>query len=349
MFKKEFAVEHPDLIHHFVEYQPDRVPRMLSRASHIDDMTKPTLEALSEGTQIGAGEFYQIFSEITQANWPVTAGLLPWVFKRPWPTIGVMLVDGMGHPTAPYYFLKRTYEPTHVMVKLPELMWAKGESLPVHVSVLHAPPSAERLQLSVEILDPAVKRVWHRHQSINVLPGPSVQPVELGKFTIPDNFEEHFFFVVAELHDGKGQRISRSVYWPRCLARMSDEAFRTQYRSSPQPALTFDKGPWLKPQVAAVPTSLEASVEGVRNEGADRVRLVVRVRNAGQQPAVNVRVDITGTRCSFCGDDNFFWLAPGESRDLEYRVLWRDPASRDTARLTVEAWNAQPTPAITIH
>jgi beta-mannosidase len=349
MFHKQFAKSHPDLIHHFVEYQPDRVPRMLSRASHIDSMNAPTLEALSEGTQIGAGEFYQIFSELTQANWPVTAGLLPWVFKRPWPTIGVMLVDGMGQPTAPYYFLKRTYEPTHVMVKLPHLLWAKGEPLPVLANIVQASPSAERLQLSVEILDPALRRSWQREQPVQGMPGPSVQSVDLGRFTIPDSFEERFFFVVAELRDAGGGLRSRSVYWPRCLARMSDEALRTKYRASPRPVLTFDKGPWLKPQVAANSTTLEASWGGLRSIGADRSRLIVKVRNAGRQPAVNVRVNIVGTKCSFYGTDNFFWLAAGESRDLEYQVLWRDPASRDAARLTVGAWNAEETAPLAVH
>jgi beta-mannosidase len=340
MLDKNFPKEHPDLMHHFVEYQASRVPQMLSKASHIDDMNAPTLEALAEGTQIGGGEFYQIVSDVMQANWPVTSGLMPWVFKRPWPVIAIMLVDGLGHPTAPYYFLKRTYEPTHVAVKLPELLWAKGESLPIRAAVIHAPPTTKRLQLSVEILDPALKRVWQQRQWVNAMSGPSVENVELGSFRIPDSFEEHFFFVVAELRNARGRLVSRSVYWPRCLARMSDEAFRTKYRASPQPTPIFDKGPWLKPQVAAIPTSLDASLVEVRDASPDRSRVVLRVRNTGDQPAVNVRVDIAETRCSYYGDDNFFWLAPGESRDLAFDVLWREPATRGAARLGVSAWNA---------
>ncbi len=83
LFTDEFVKAHPDFIHHFVEYSPSRVPRMLSRASQIADMNAPTLEAISEATQIGAGEFYQIMSKQTQANYPTTTGLMPWVFKRP--------------------------------------------------------------------------------------------------------------------------------------------------------------------------------------------------------------------------------------------------------------------------
>jgi beta-mannosidase len=63
---------------------------------------------MSEASQIGAAEFYQIASEQIQANCPVTTGFWASVFARSWPTIGIQLVDGLGPPTAPYYFLKRT-------------------------------------------------------------------------------------------------------------------------------------------------------------------------------------------------------------------------------------------------
>jgi hypothetical protein len=62
------------------------------------DLSAPSLETLAESTQMGAGEFYQIVSDQVLANYPVTAGLMPWVFKRPWPVIAIMLVDGFGHP-----------------------------------------------------------------------------------------------------------------------------------------------------------------------------------------------------------------------------------------------------------
>ncbi len=136
LFTDDFVKAHPDFIHHFVEYQPTRVPRMLSRASHIADMNAPTLEAISEATQIGAGEFYQIASEAMQANYPTTTGLMPWVLKRPWPVVAIMLAIYFGQPNAPYYFLKRTYEPTHFAVKLPEIIWAAGEQIPVTLNVL---------------------------------------------------------------------------------------------------------------------------------------------------------------------------------------------------------------------
>lgn len=341
MTAKSFPSEHPELMHHFVEYQASRVPRMLSRASHIADVSAPMLETLSEATQIGAGEFYQVFSEQVQANYPVTAGLMPWVFKRPWPVIAIMLVDGLGHPTAPYYFLKRTYEPTHVLVRLPHLMWAKGEAVPMLVNVTHAGAEpAEGLQASVEVFDAAFDSVWRKTGGVRLEPGPSVAKLDLGSLTIPERFQDTFFFLVAELRRADRTLVSRSVYWPRCLSKMNDAAFRAKYRATPQPTLTLDRGPWLKPQVAAQPTSLELALLDTEQRAADRSRLRVRVKNPGTKPAFMTRVDIEGVRRAFYATDNFFWLAPGEERTLDLEVLWRDPAARGRATVSASAWNA---------
>ncbi len=343
MMEAGFPAQHPEFLHHFVEYQASRVPRMLSRASHITDISAPMLETLAESTQIGAGEFYQIFSDQMQANYPVTAGLMPWVFKRPWPVIAIMLVDGFGQPTAPYYFLKRTYEPTHVLVKLPQLLWAKGEPVPIRVHIAHAPAAAcGDLAASVEIFDAGFASQWRQTKPATLAPGPSVAALDFGNFTIPDNFEDTFFFIVAELHGSDRQAISRSVYWPRCLSRLSDEAFRTKYRAAPQPALTLDKGPWLKPQTAAQGTALTAELVEHEQTAANRSRLRVRVKNTGDKPAFNTRLDIAGVKRLFYATDNFFWLAPGEQRELQVEVLWREPERRDQAAVVVGAWNVEP-------
>ena len=343
MFEKSFPKEHPELMQHFVEYEPSRVPRMLSRASHIADMKAPSLNALAEGTQIGAGEFYQIFSEQMQANYPVTAGMMPWVFKRPWPVVAIMLVDGFGQPTAPYYFLKRTYEPTHVLVKLPELVWAKGEQLPLAVRVTHAPAAARRnLTASVEVFDASFASRWRKSQSAGLQPGPSVAALDFGGFTIPGDFEDKYFFIVAELRGADRRLVSRSVYWPCCLSRMGNEAFRNKYRATPQPSLAFDSGPWLKPQTAPQTTTLAASLLEQKQLDAHRGQLRVRVRNTGARPAFNTRLDIEGAKRAFYATDNFFWLAPGEERELQAEVLWREPGQRAQTALTVSAWNAQP-------
>jgi beta-mannosidase len=341
LFTDEFVKAHPDFIHHFVEYQPSRVPRMLSRASHITDMRAPTLEAISEATQIGAGEFYQIVSEQMQANYPTTTGLMPWVFKRPWPVVAIMLADYFGQPNAPYYFLKRTYEPTHIAVKLPEIIWAAGERMPIDVRVMHAPPKAmSNVKASVTIYDDAFQQQWRQERAVHVSAGPSVTAQAFGDFTIPTDYVERFVLLVAELRSADDKLLSRSVYWPRVLKQMSDAATREKYRTTPQPALTFAQGPWLKPRVAATTTSLSLQVESQQKLSVTRSRWQVRVKNTGVVPAFNTQLNLKGAKRAFYATDNFFWLAPGEERLLNVEVLWRDRATRAQARLIVSAWNA---------
>jgi len=340
LYSKEFASAHPDFVHHFVEFQASRVPRMLSRASQIDDMSSPTLEALSEASQIGAGEFYQVLSDGMQGNYPVTAGLLPWVFKRPWPTVGVMLVDGFGQPSAPYYFLKRTYERVHVALALPHLLWSRGEQVPMSLRIMNANAVAGgTFVASVEIFDPQLRSCWRQSAKVHPAPAPSVTRQNLGSFLIPSTFEEKFFFAVVELRDSANTLISRSVYWPRCLRRMADTTFREKYRSAPQPVPSFDKGPWLKPQTAGVRTRLAATLLSA-NEQTDRNNhLLLRIRNIGARPAFMTEVDIEGRKRVFRASDNFFWLAPGEQRDIDLDILWRDSVQAG-ASCTVRAWNA---------
>lgn len=343
MYSEGFAQGHPDFIHHFAEYSPSRVPRMLSRASHIDDMSAPALDALAEASQVGAGEFYQIVSDGLQGNFPVTTGLLPWVFKRPWPVVAIMLVDGFGHPTAPFYFLKRTYEPTHVAVQLPHLIWAPGETLPARAQVMHAGASPlSGLRLSVAVLDDGLRETWRQERPVDVSPGASVANVDLGSYAIPASYGDRFLFVVAELKRRDGTLVSRSVYWPRVLARMSDPAFRDEYRREPKPALTLDKGPWLKRSAAATRTTLEISIASPMRTDRDTARLAIRIRNAGTAPAVNTRIDVTGRPRSFHATDNYFWLAPGEERRIDIEVLWRGSGGEQPPAVEVGAWNAAP-------
>lgn len=341
IFEPAFADEHPDLRQHFVEYNPQRVPRMIARASHIADVAAPSLETLVEASQIAAGEFYQVLSEAMQANFPITTGLLPWVYKRPWPNIAIQLVDGMGHAGAPYYFLKRTYESLHVMVLLPHMVWGAGEEMPVRARVLNLTSGAgATLRLDVSVLDAALSPVWQRQAAIAVAAAPAVMAADLGSFSIPPSFAETFFCIVAELHDAAGVLLSRSVYWPRCLSAMSDPAVRESYRAEPRPTLTLDKGPWLKPQVASRPAALVLHHVEQRHNADGSTVISCRVRNSGSLPAYPVKLDISGAQRIFYANDNYFWLAPGEERALTLHAAWREAVQSRTVTLSVEAWNA---------
>ena len=102
-------------------------------------MRAPSLEAYSVAGQVSTGEFIQIVSDFVQSNYPVSTGLSPWVYNTPWPlSTFCMFVDYDGQPVASYYFLKRTYEPVHVIANIPELVWGEGEKMPLALSVMNS-------------------------------------------------------------------------------------------------------------------------------------------------------------------------------------------------------------------
>lgn len=345
IFSRSFADSHPEFVSHFMEYFPwqteGHARQMLARASQIDDMSSPTLDELCAAAQAASGEFLQIVSESLQANYPVTVGFMPWVFNTPWPIEFFMLVDYFGQPVPPYYFLKRTYEQTHIEVRLPYLIWGAGETVPMKVSVIQAPPKAlDGLTAKVDVYDTHFHKLWHSSREIAVKPGPSMNDLDLGAFTIPHSLEHQFFLIVAGLRGGSGRLISRSVYWPRCLKRMEEPAFRKKYRSSPQPSLTFEHGPWLRQEVASTRTLLTLELISEKDEGKNLSRIEARVRNSGSVPAFMTHLNITGTQQAFYATANYFWLAPSEERTVNLNVWWHNPKTRGKGMLTVGAWNA---------
>lgn len=348
IYDKDFATTHPQIISHFAEYYPYRVPRMVSRASHITPVKSPTLESLSEASQIGAGEFYQVLSDGFQANYPTTTGMMPWVFNRPWPVFsGIMLVDGFNHPTASYYFLKRTYEPVHIALELPYLLWSPTEKMAIKTALIHNGTSIPKsAKVSVTIYADDYQPVWRQETALgSVGRGTGVRHDSLGTFTLPEQFRNRFFFVVAELTGSTGTVISRSVYWPRCLSVVEEPATRKLLRQEPatydqigESWIALPNGPWLKPTAAKVATTLIMEVLSNRATNANQSRLVVRVKNTGKVPSFMTQLDITGAKRAFYATDNFTWLAPGESKEIAIEILWR--GSKEVAALTLSAWNA---------
>jgi beta-mannosidase len=341
MWDKNFYKSHPEFIHHFTEYGPARVPRMLSRASHIDNMSDPTIESVTEATQIGAGEFYQLFSEKMQANYPVTTGLMPWVFKRHWPVIAIQMLDWFGQPVAPYYFLKRTYEATHISLDLERLLWAPGENIGMIGKISHSGEKPTEGVVSVKVFDDTFRACWQKEAAVMLKEGPSVTRTDLGNYQIPSGYRNRFLFIVAELKDKAGTLISRSVYYPRSLQLMEDQAFHDKYVGEPVPFVTLDKGPWLKPTVAKTQTSLKMELLANKYISGQRSQLKVKITNNGKIPAFMTKLNISGSKRAFCATDNFFWLAPGETREIVMEVLWREPVAGKKIQLLVDAWNAK--------
>lgn len=341
MWNNDFPKNHTEFIHHFAEYSPGRIPRMLSRASHIDDMSDPSIESITEATQIGAGEFYQVLSEKMQGNYPITSGLMTWVFKRPWPVVGIQMMDWFGQAAAPYYFLKRTYEPIHSSLDLERLIWAPGERIKLKNKITHSGKEALSGIVSVIVYDDNFKTLWTKEKEINVETGTSVTQIDFAEYLIPVSYTNRYLFIITELKNRQGEFISRSVYYPRVLKRMENQEYYNKYVNEPVPWPTLDKGPWLKPTVAGTKTKLESKLLTNKSVSPNQSQIKVKITNAGKIPAFMVKLDISGIKRAFFATDNYFWLAPGESNDITVNILWRESTDNKKITVNMQAWNSK--------
>jgi beta-mannosidase len=341
MWDKSFSGAHPEFVHHFDEYSPGRVPRMVSRASHINDLSDPSIESITEASQVGTAEWYQIVSEKMQGNYPVTTGLMPWVFKRHWPAIAIQMMDWFGQAAAPYYFLKRTYEPLHIAVDLERLLWKSAESIDLKVKIINSSDAVPAATISVSIYDDKFNPLYNKKQSIDVTQGTSVSNHNFDSYTIPGDYKDRFLFIVTELIDKEGSLLSRSVYFPRVLSGMDDPDFYNKYIREPIAWITLEKGPWLKPTVNATLTSLNVEMISHEKREDGNYELKLNIENTGRIPAFMTKIDVEGAKRIFYASDNYFWINPGEEKTIDLTLKFREEIDNKKIALKVGAWNTK--------
>jgi len=135
--------------------------------------------------------------------------------------------------------------------------------------------------------------------------------------------------------------VSRSLYYPRVLKQMEEQAFRDKYVNEPIPWITLDKGPWLKPIVAKTQTKLRTELISNKFISDNRSQILVKVTNTGRVPAFMTKIDVVGIKRAFYASDNYFWLTPGEDKEITVEVLWREPILNRNIAIAVDAWNAK--------
>lgn len=330
---EEFRKEFPEFLNHFTEYVPTRVPRMLARASQIIDLTDTDLESIIEATQIASCEYYEILTQSLRENYPFTAGLIPWVFKRTWATAGIQLVDGTGEPVAPYYYLKNAYSNLEVHLALEQVSYAAGELVKVPVRVCNEYElSTEGYMVRIKAWSPEMKLFWEE-----VLPLEKADGAEFALQTEKEWSDKFFFFTIT-LEKGD-QLILKQTYWPKCLSVLEDDQTLEKYRTSVQGNFRLENGPWLKPQVKnCEKTVLQAEICSMKRCG-HRAVAEVKIVNTGDISAFPVSLQVTDLETRTMASDNWIWMEAGESRTLRMEVDVHDGIP-ETLNFTVSAWNA---------
>ncbi len=324
----EFARDYPELLNHFVEYKPDRIPRMLARASQISDLRSIGLEGICEASQVQAYEWYQLMIQAIRENYPVTGGILPWVFKRPWATVGIQVVDGMGQPGYPYYAVQNSYRSLNVCLRQQWSVVAPGEEIPLEVQVFNEQNvNLSGGELTVTVYAPDMTVASEQKYTLN--PGESAHTFDSIRGSQPDTC----FLIAVDLKLA-GRLVSRSAYFVKCSGLLADPETYQQHRGRiPAENLYFDRGSYLKNDLEkAGKTALRTTLLG---EGAGYADL--RVENAGEFAAFPVTLEPKQADLRFVLTDNFFLLKPGEARQV--RMTWEPDKQTARVEIITKAWN----------
>ncbi len=339
----------PEIIHHWVEFNPSRLPQMLARGSAFDQLAEVPLERFVEAVAAGAAEYYRYSAEAARWAYPQNAGLLFWVWKRPWPVTAVQICDGLGQPLSAYYDVRRAFGSPWPCLIPPHLNYVPGEEVEMKSAVLTAAGRAgvNRARLAVRLVGPdlADRQVLSQSPPLDLPEGPGRVDGPTVRFAVPKDAARSFFFLLVELRNAEAELIARNVYPLRCPPQLEDEAFRQEYRVKPGQGLVLDKGPWLRPQLETHPTTLALKLLDARRQSDTRATLSVEVTNTGVLPAVMTHVHVEG-RLRYAADDAFFWLEPGETRRVSLRLRLNGDSPTDELSVIARAWNVPGPPKV---
>ncbi len=222
------------------------------------------------------------------------SGVIPWQLNEAWPNTGCTnAVDYAGTPKPAYWWVRRAYEPIHVSLRYDRLSWSPGETWRGEIWVTKdgATRTGWRCDAAAIAMDGTTLQRWQ--QDVNVTQGRSERILEID-MTLPDKPLEWLLFL--SLFDESGRAVSRNEY----------------LFSSARPLFV---GLLNAPETRLI---------------ARRSREGVVVRVEGPSPALFVTAQAQSSDLLYPSDD-YFCLAPGESRGIE--GLADGPAR-------VAAWNA---------
>jgi beta-mannosidase len=321
------------------------------KASWYSDLGKADLNELIDSSQMGYEHNIACVLEHWRAQFPYTGGEALWTYNSLGPICNSWhLIDWFGQPQIPFYAARRANEPIHIMADTGFFSWGPGDTFKASVFALNDGERAvsdHRIQARIFDRD---LHVLHEEHWLSELPANNrASQARDVTWPIPANTPEGYLFLELSLNDTRGALVSRRVYWLRIVQMLADPEARKRWQSAPVAELTTQTGPWLKPQLEATRSSLQAAAK-LENKSQKEAELSLTVTNSGQVPAYPVRVEVLPDSYSVLWSDNFFWLAHGETATLRGTVrldmggldpVMKPPvASPSDIRLRVSAWNA---------
>ncbi len=330
---KEFKNDFPDLLNHFTEYNPGRVPRMLARASQIVNLEGVSLYELCEASQVQAYEYYTLMLQSMRENFPYCGGVMPWVFKRHWTTVGIQVVDGTGQPGYPYYAIQNGYKPTQIIWDVPWTVIAPGETLPLDITVLNEQTSSligSEIRITIYRPNLTVGREF------GAVIKDDKKTYSFGEFTPDETYTDKCFLVSARLMRN-GDCSAETTYFIKCTSALANSELYEKYRSAPSGNLYFDNGPWLKESIStALKTDLRYELVGADDVGKYKC-YDINIENRSEVPAFPVTIHFKKDEFRHFESENFFLLSPKESRVIRITTEYKEKLS--VSDIEVCAWN----------
>lgn len=330
---EKFKENFPELLHHFTEYHASRIPRMMSRASHINKVKGCTLKDLCEATQAQAYEFYTLMIQAMRENYPRCGGVMPWVFKRHWTTVGIQTVDGMGQPGYPYYAIKNTYAPVNVCLCLQWSVIAPYEEIPLKVKIFNQNNEMfTESTVSVTVYEPDMTVACRQEVILNE----STHEIEFQSFMPDEMYIDKAFLIEVDMKKDNSC-LSRTVYFISCTSMLADSEIYTMYRTQQEKNLYFHDGPWLKPCIQSAKRARLEIVNTLEVMEGHYTHQHVTIKNVAEISAYPVIIETESIR--FYADDNFFMLEPGEQKTVCI-TMERDKL-KEGEKITISAWNSE--------
>lgn len=318
--------------------------------SWYGDLARAEVGPFVEYSQMAQAHVYGSVFEAWRSQFPFKGGQTVWVYNSIAPVSSWNLIDWFGQPLASYYAAKRSHEPVHIMARTDFFSWGPGDAFRAAVFALNDGAPIADARLTARILDPALKPVVNEAWPLSLPGGGEKSAASEVSWAIPADLAEGYFFLELTLADGAGKRLSRQAYWLRVLKSLAGPEARRRWQSVPVPEPLAEAGPWLKPQLESVSTSLQARAAW-REVSPAEAEVAVTVANTGSHPAWPVRLETSPDLYPVLWTDNYFWLAEGESVAVKGLVRMDlrgiDPtANPPAARLQdltaqVSAWNAR--------
>lgn len=328
-----------ELGNHITEFDAWGLLKKIPAMSHIISIDNVTVSDLCDATGISSYEYYQFMVQSMREQYPVTGGILPWVFKRPWPTVAVQMVDGLGDPVAPYYAVKNAYSDIEIHIALKELVYSAGDTLEIDTRVINESGRVLKALAVTTVYGPDFRKVFTKSANVELAANEYQAVLPSESFCVPDDWKDCYFFLHTALYGEQGEKLSQSFYWPMVLEAMKDNTFKSERRADNESVLTHENGPWLMSQLTSLfqDEAIDATVENIERIN-DRVTGTIVLINKADTPAFPVKITVLNDKLLQCLSDDSFILEAGECRSISF-ILRNDTETKETLRFSIRAWN----------